>query len=367
MKKRNSKNIFYISLLLISIAMMSFGFLGDDRKGNKAPQPIYKGNTSQEFGKQGDAYALNINNITLPLNRKGIIADVNVPGIGSLGKYLGKGVIFCSGFFLSGFADGQLWANAVASASLVEDYEPGTVESGNADPNAVLYVLSEEDDDFGISWQDWIDAVSLGADFYDGDGDGIYTPVDKNGNGEWDPDEDRPDLIGDELVWCVYTDGIPTSQRRFDTVPPYGIEIRQSVFAFASAGAIGNLIFLRYRFKYVGFGEPGEAEKMTEVYFGVWADPDVGDADNDIVGSDVPRNSGYTYDNGNDAIWGNQPPCYMIDFFSGPVVYIAGETYLDNNGDGIWSPDILPFDTALDTATSVRGQVMGVVEFPGAK
>jgi hypothetical protein len=30
-----------------------------------------------------------------------------------------------------------------------------------------------------IAWQDWKDAVDLGADFYDGDGDGVYNPVDK--------------------------------------------------------------------------------------------------------------------------------------------------------------------------------------------
>jgi hypothetical protein len=235
MKNNKSKNIFYILLLLISIVMISFGFMGDDRSGTKPFHPLYKSVAVQETGKVGDAYAMNINNIYLPLNRKGIIADVNVEppaGMGSGGQFGGNIFLFSSGFFLSGFADGQLWSNAVASASLVEDYQPGTVAGGQGDPNAVLYVLSSQEEDFGPGWQDWIDAVGLGADFYDGDGDGVYTPVDKNGNGVWDPDEDRPDLIGDETVWCVYSDGIPAAQRRWNTVPPYGIEIRQTVFAF---------------------------------------------------------------------------------------------------------------------------------------
>ena len=314
--------------------------------------------------RQGDAYRLFINNIDMPLNRKGIIAAVDVPPDGPGGMFNGNIFLFSAGFFLSGFADGQLWANAVASASLVEDYLPGTVEGGPGNPNAVLYVLNSQDEPFGQSWQDWSDAVYLGADFYDGNGDGFYNPVDMNGNGTWDPDEDRPDLLGDETVWCVYSDGIPASQRRWGTVPPYGIEIRQTVFAFASAGAIGNLLFLRYRFKYVGLGDPGEADVMEDVYFGVWGDPDLGDADDDVVGSDVPRNAGYTYQNTPDAQYGNQPPCFMIDFLSGPVAYIPGETFIDNDGDGNYTPGI---DTALDTAYSVRGQVIGVVEFPGAK
>ncbi len=363
MKNKKLKNTFYIVLLLIGIVMISFGFMGDDRNGNKPFHPVYKQSAVQESGKQGDAYVLNVNNIQLPLNSKGIIADVLVEGFVSGGQFGGNTFLFSSGFFLSGFANGQMWSNAVASASLVEDYQPGTVAGGQGDPNAVMYVLNSQDEDFGPSWQDWMDAVGLGADYYDGDGDGVYTPVDKNGNGEWDPDEDRPDLIGDETVWCVYSDGIPAAQRRWETVPPYGIEIRQMVFAFASAGAIGNLIFVRYRFKYVGLGAPGEADVMEDVYFGVWADPDLGDYSDDVVGSDVPRNAGYTYNNTPDDVYGNTPPCFMIDFFSGPVAFIPGETFIDMNGDGIYDDG----DTPLDTAFSNRGQIIGIEEFPGAK
>jgi hypothetical protein len=308
---------------------------------------------------QGVVYRLHINNIDMPLNRRGVIADVNIPTGGSGGKFKDNVFLFSAGFFLSGFSNGQLWTNAVASATLVQDYVAGQVD-GQGNPK--MYVLNSHDPVFGYSWQDWSSAVNLGADFYDGDDDGTYNPVDKNGNGVWDTNEDRPDLIGDETVWCVYHDGAAGS--RWNTVEPQGIEIRQTVFAFGSAGAIGNLIFLRYRIKYVGLGNPGEPDKMTDVYFGVWADPDMGQYDNDVVGSDVPRNAGYTYDNQTDYIWGEQPPCFMIDFFSGPRAYIEGETFVDNNSNEKYDEGI---DTPLDTAFSVRGQVMGVEEFPGAK
>src|SRR3990170_9114029 len=85
--------------------------------------------------KMGDAYALNINNIYLPLNRDGVLADVDAPPIGPGGQFGGHTFLFSGGFFLSGYSNGDLWANAVASASLVEDYLQGEV-NGEWNPNA---------------------------------------------------------------------------------------------------------------------------------------------------------------------------------------------------------------------------------------
>ncbi|NWG29121.1 MAG: hypothetical protein HXY48_11385 [Ignavibacteriaceae bacterium] len=363
------KYSYKLLLLFLIAAFMAFGFLGDDTNGVRPPKLLYKTTSTQESGKQGDAYRMWVNNINLPLNSKGTIADVEMfnPENGLTqagGRFAGHVFLFSSGFFLSGNRNGQPWANACASATLVEDYVPGTV--GNSyDPNAVMYVLNSQDEPFGKSWQDWKDAVALGADFYDGDGDGVYNPVNKDNDDppEWDPDEDMPDLIGDETVWCVYHDGLPIAQRRWSAGNlEVGVEIRQTVFAFASAGAIGNLIFVRYRFKYVGINE-NDPDELTDVLFGVWADPDVGDHTDDVVGSDIERNSGYTYNRTVDAQYGSQVPCFMIDFFSGPRVYIDGETFIDDNDNGIWDEG----EASFDTAYSVRGQLKGIAKFPGAK
>jgi hypothetical protein len=229
-------------------------------------------------------------------------------------------------------------------------------------PDAQMYVVKRDDPAFGQSWQDWKIAVDkFGADFYDGDGDGVYNPVDKNGNGEWDPDEDHPDLIGDVTAWCVYTDGIPAAQRlRFPGIAPQGVEIRQTVFAFASKGALGNIMFIRYRISNSGL----LADQLDSVYFSVWADPDLGDHEDDLVGVDVSRNAGYVYNSGPDAQYGVQVPCFMIDFFSGPAAYIAGETYIDVNGNGVYDDGV---DTPIDTAFTNRGQILGIEVLPGAR
>jgi len=126
-----------------------------------------------------------INNINLPINNNGILAAVNIPPDGPGGLYLGTNFLFSGGFFLSGYNADTLWANAMASASLIENYLPGNVDSNQHDPRYKIYVVKESDLPFGGSWQEWSFAVDIGAEFYDGDRDGVYNPVDLNGNGEW--------------------------------------------------------------------------------------------------------------------------------------------------------------------------------------
>jgi hypothetical protein len=318
--------------------------------------------------KVGDAARLHINNINIPFNRSGIIADVNfLPG-GTMGWFEESHFLFSAGFMLSGYSNDTLWANAVASASLIEDYIPGTVEFGQNDPRAQLYKLGSQDTAFSQSWQDWSDAVALGADFYDGDEDGIYNPVDLNGNNQWDPNEDAPDLLGDETFWCVYNDGTPASQRRWSDVNPLGIEIRQTMFAYNTVDpqTLGNIILIRYKIKYVGLGGGSEPDKLDSVYFSSWADVDIGESyTTDLTGCDTLLNAGFTYKEGSDPDgYGNNPPSFFDNILSGAVEYILGVTFIDNNSNGIYDEGI---DTPIDTAYTMKGQRIGEVLFPGAR
>jgi hypothetical protein len=364
MRKKKILNKLAVLASLFLMAAVSFGFLSDDRTGVKPVSSSSNSfNKTNVSGKQGDSYRFFINNMDIPMDNRGVLGAVNIPppeGNGSGGKFANNTFLFSGGFFMSGKTNGQGWANAQATASLVENWVPGTVADGTSDPRNVVYVVNGEDEPFGQSWEDWRDAVSLGADFYDGNGDGIYDPVDLNSNGEWDPDEDMPDLVGDEVAWCVYNDGQEVAQRsRFAGVNPQGIEIRQSVFGFASKGAIGNIMFVRYRIVNTG----SVAEVLDSVFFGVWADPDLGNHLDDLVGVDVPRNAGYVYNEADDDQYGANPPCFMIDFFSGPESFIPGVTFTDVNGNGVYDDGV---DTALDTAFNVRGQRLGVRPIPGA-
>jgi hypothetical protein len=313
------------------------------------------GTFSQNVGS--NAY-IEVNNIYLPFDNKGVIADVYVPPKGYYGQFAGGTFLFSSGFWLSGYTGAYLWANGVASASLVEDYVPGTVGMDPNDPKASIYKLTSSDIPFGQSWQDWIDAVDLGADFYDGDGDGVYNPADKNGNGVWDPDEDKPDLILDETYWCVYNDGLPSNLKRWQA-EPQGIEIRQTIFAMASSGALGNVVFVRYRIKNKGT----EADTLKEVYMSMWADADVGDHRDDFYGCDTLRQGVFFYNDSTDGFYGDSVPSFIMDMLTGPYAYIPGVTFIDVNGNNIYENGI---DTPLDTAVNYLGPI-GVRIFPGAK
>jgi hypothetical protein len=316
-------------------------------------------------GYHGDAYAMDLNNISLPFSSKGVIADMNIEykggfsfelemtdisgnvgltgagvlipirgGGGSMAKYQEGSFLFSGGFCLSGYSNGTLWSNAVASAMLVEDYLPGLIDGESYNVLDGIYVVNKRDPAFGHTWQNWKDAVLLGAEFYDGDGDGIYNPVDKNWNGTWDLNEDMPPLIGDEIAWCVYNDGLPRNQRRWNTVEPQGIEVRQTIFA-TSDPELENVIFIRYSILNTGM----VADIMDSVYFGIYEDADVGDPTDDVVGCDTLLNSAYYYGNEPDAQYGDNPPAFFSTLLQGPIVETNDylDTAYNNSGELIGS------------------------------
>ena len=305
----------------------------------------------------GSTAYIDVNEIFLPFNNRGVIADVDVSPNGSYGQFADGIFLFSSGFWLSGYSNDSLWANGVASANLVEDYQAGNVGMDPNDPKASIYKLSDNDIPFGQSWQDWIDAVDLGADFYDGNGDGVYNPVDLNGNNQWDPDEDKPDVILDETYWCVFNDGLPANLRRWQA-EPQGIEIRQTIFAEASTSETGNVVFVRYRIKNTGL----IADTLKDVYFSMWADADVGDATDDVSGCDTLRQGAFFYNDSTDLAYGDSVPSFMMDLLTGPYSYIPGETFIDVNGNNIYENGI---DTPLDTAVNFLGPI-GIRVYPGA-
>jgi hypothetical protein len=183
------------------------------------------------------------------------------------------------------------------------------------------------------------DAVSLGAEFYDGDDDGIYNPIDKNRNETWDPNEDMPLLLGDETSWCVYNDGVSSDERRFENVDPLGIEIQQTLFA-VNQPELENVIFIKYKLTNTGLVN----DVLDSVYFSPWDDTDLGDYSDDLGGSDTLINSVFTYNEGEDFIYGSNPPAIYTTLLQGPVVESSN---------------------ILDTAFVRNGEIIGEEIFPG--
>ena len=340
--------------------ILDFDFLLKDTDNNSAG---FVGSTLPNF-TINDKYLVDVNKLKLPIDRKGIIAGVQIDSIAGL-HFEESSVLFSGGFMLSGYNQDQLWSNAVFTSGLVEDYLPGAVALPPTDPRNSIYVIKSTDPPFGTSWMNYAYAVHLGADYYDGDGNGVYNPVDLNGNGQWDWNEDRPDILGDVTAWCVYNDAFPANQRRWNQVSPMGIEIHQTLFAIGEeTNAVDNMIFIRYRIKNTGT----VSAQFDSVYFGIWDDPDIGAESaahtDDLSASDISLNLGYAYNDGEDAAYGNNPPAFGTKLLAGPVVYIPGETFIDINGNGVYDDGI---DTPLDTAKVNRGEILGTLYYPGAK
>lgn len=334
--------VFFSTLLLLS------GAYYGDGGGKRSPQKSSALN----------GVLININNFHIPIDNQGVLADFD-PGTGAGGFYDGKLILFSAGFVLSGYTDDLLWANGVFSASRVQDYQPGPVGSDKDDARHKIYVLRSTDFPFGDTWQAWKDAVTLGADFYDGDGDGIYNPVDRNGDGKWNADEDRPDLIGDITAWCVYNDGVPRALRRLTDVEPQGIEIHQTVFGFASRENIGNMLFVRYRLVNKGT----KADRLDSVYFSVITDSDLGDYYDDLTGCDSTVDAGYVYNKTPDAVYGLNAPVFLTNYLQGPAAYIPDVTFTDANGNGEFDAG----ETSLSEAYNIKGTSIGIDTLFGAK
>jgi len=267
-------------------------------------------------------------------------------------------VVYSGGFFLSGYADGTLWTNGMASTLSIGDYLPGSYKNPHQDNLAKIYILKSSDTPFGESWQNWKNAVKLGADFYDGNNDGVYTPIDINENGKWDLEEDRPDLLGEQTAWCIYKDAVPSIFRTYSNVKPIGIEIQQTVFASSINKSFENTIFVRYRIENIGL----VSDILDSVYFALWVDPDIGNYLDDLAGSDTTINAGYAYQNTPDEQFGKSAPTTLFSIVQGPPIYIPDSTFIDLNSNGVFDET----DSAITKAYANRGFTKGINYIEGA-
>ena len=294
------------------------------------------------------ASAIDVNKIQLPFTNSGVLADVVLDSLGHGGRYDGKVFMFSGGFALTGFADSSLWGNGVLSSSLIEDYQAGLIGSNPNDEKNLIYAITKNDPSFGEAWQKWGDAVELGADFYDGDENGYYDPVDYNNNGEWDINEDRPGLIYDATYFTTYNDGVPANQRRWETIDPLGIEIRQTIFATNRNKELVDVVFVKYSILYKGLDDINEPDSLSNVIFSIWTDTDIGAGmeapQDDTGGSDTTLKSGYNYNyDPIDEDWGSNPPAIFKVIVQGPLV--------KSNSD--------------DIGYNRKGLYLGVNEYPG--
>lgn len=171
------------------------------------------------------------------------------------------------------------------------------------------------------------------APFVDMDGDEIYDPFTDypayDLDREFDCRQKEVDLLyGDQTIWWVYNDrGNIHSETQADAL---GFEIRAQAFAFTTNDEVNDMTFNNYRII------NRSTFRLTDTYFTTWFDPDLGNPNDDIIGSDIPRGLGYCYNSDNNDEgplgYGLNPPAVGFDFFQGPFAdYFDGR---DNDRDG---------------------------------
>ncbi len=107
-----------------------------------------------------------------------------------------------------------------------------------------------------------------------------------------------PDRWADEEVWCEYNDLCDSIHHELNPFPTYplGLGVRQISFGWNTPD-FKDMLFIIYEFENVS------DDTIRHMFVGHASDPDVGDADNDIVGLDILRQLAWTTNLQSDIWW----------------------------------------------------------------
>lgn len=155
------------------------------------------------------------------------------------------------------------------------------------------------------------------APFADANGDGVYDP--NNG--------DYPCIKGDQCLYFIFNDDRDVHTETGGV--KLGIEVHGMMYAYAVPGSpLDSAVFLNYRI----FNR--SSTTYFDTYFGEWTDFDIGDFQDDFIGSDVQRSLYFGY-NGDSTDWayGAHPPAQGVVFLDGPLA--DSNDGVDNDRDGI--------------------------------
>lgn len=291
-------------LVVVSLALF-FGFreitfCSENSKHNSFKKPTTR-----------NAYAtINANNISTIVKNSGSFNRNAITGNSGFEwpKGSGKFANYASGIWV-GAIDSLTDSVRVAVAEYSEEYVPGPIAPAINYDDTIwkVYKISKGDNESNNpDYANW--PVQYGAPW-----------IDVNHNGIWDPGTDKPELVGDQTLWCVFNDNDSDAHTNMGT-KPLGIEVQLTAFAYNQSGALGNMIF--YKWKLINKG----GRKLKDAYISIWTDADVGDASDDYNGCDTVLGLGYTYNDAYDNIYGSAPPATGFDFFQGPIVPSFGDT-----------------------------------------
>ena len=226
------------------------------------------------------------NQIYADVANNGLFLDYHVSGDSALEWPKGTGAhsIFQSALWMGAKVNGQV---RTIVGDYTQDMGPGP---WGGDPLAAVHRIYKVEkamlaspldfDDF----QEW--PVEYGAPWVDVDGDGVYSPLPAG--------PDHPEFVGDQVLWFVSNDGDAAYKLNFGTAP-LDVEIQTTMFGFDRPDVFGDMVFLKQLIVNKG------TNVLQDTYMGLWSDPDLGNAGDDLVGCDVDLGMGYVWNDGADS------------------------------------------------------------------
>ena len=257
-------------------------------------------------GVQGvdNSTRIDINQISMPVTNTGSIAWDKTTGNAGLEFPRGTGetAVFAAGPWLGAAVGGQARG---ALSEYSDEFGPGamigTLPDDPNKPEYKVYKLNRvyaNPADRDAALADYVAGAQLhGAPVVFVQGDGSLN------------------IQGDQMLWCVFNDADPINHNnRAGSTAPLGVEVQLTAFAFNDPGPAGRTVFLRYKIINKG------VNTLENMYVGMWSDPDLGYAGDDLVGCDPSRSLGYVYNASNaDNVYGATPPAVGIDLLQGPT------------------------------------------------
>ena len=208
-----------------------------------------------------------INRITMAVQNNGVFA--NDPETRHCGLWYDEvSLIWISGLWLAAKVDSQVRASASDYLDLTDFIGSAINEQGNPfgkeDSTFRVFKISTGDNEFNnpdyAEWQ-----RQAGA------------PVDKN---------DNPWLIGDQTLWCSFTDAYE-EDRKYNPCQPMNAEIHLTTWG---SKILDNVVFMRWEIFNKG------DKLLQNAYAGIFVDADICFANNNLVGSDSTLSMVYTFE-----------------------------------------------------------------------
>jgi hypothetical protein len=234
-----------------------------------------------------------------------------------------KTAVYAAGIWVGAKVSGE---TRVTVAEYSNEYVPGPMLNGTFQPdNPVFHVYKIKQGDTRLSNPDYANwPYDQGA------------PVVKNhlGNDSIGADGYRIPLCwGKQALWSVFNDARSAEHSNHaGSTPPLGVEVQLYAYGSDLSCELGQTVFLRYTLINKG------ANSLESTYVGLWGDPDLGSAYDDLTGCDSTLSLAYCYNAGPDPIYGAAPPTVGFGLLQGPMVPSPGDSAW-RSGEGRWLPD----------------------------